>query len=284
MDVAPSVALCGATVVVALDPPEVVSADVVLAGDRIAAVGAGAGWRDPSRLRGDADPPRQRVRPPPPVLGAEPGDAVPPRPAGDVHRDPPAGLVAPRSRPRRAGDPRLGAARRTRRAARRDHHDRRPPRLAQRHRRLARHHRRRPRRARRAQRALLRGHRPRRARAGRGRHRREPSLPRPLATGWRGGWWARTRRSRSPTTRWPSCVDAARLGGVGVHIHVAEDAADQRRRRGAVRSRRSSSGSTGPGVLTDQALLAHCVHVAPTEVQRSSSTPVRRSCATRAAT
>ena len=39
-DVAPSVALCGATVVVALDPPEVVSADVVLAGSRIAAVGA----------------------------------------------------------------------------------------------------------------------------------------------------------------------------------------------------------------------------------------------------
>jgi putative selenium metabolism protein SsnA len=39
LDVAPSVALCGATVVVSLDPPEVVSADVVLAGDRIAAVG-----------------------------------------------------------------------------------------------------------------------------------------------------------------------------------------------------------------------------------------------------
>jgi putative selenium metabolism protein SsnA len=38
--VAPSLALCGATVVVALDPPEVVSADVVLAGDRVAAVGA----------------------------------------------------------------------------------------------------------------------------------------------------------------------------------------------------------------------------------------------------
>jgi putative selenium metabolism protein SsnA len=37
---APTVALCGATVVVALDPPEVVSADVVLAGDRVAAVGA----------------------------------------------------------------------------------------------------------------------------------------------------------------------------------------------------------------------------------------------------
>ncbi|HYF71530.1 MAG TPA: amidohydrolase family protein [Nocardioides sp.] len=38
-DVVPSSALCGATVVVALDPPEVVSADVVLAGDRVAAVG-----------------------------------------------------------------------------------------------------------------------------------------------------------------------------------------------------------------------------------------------------
>lgn len=37
---APSLALCGATVVVALDPPEVGSADVVLAGDRVAFVGA----------------------------------------------------------------------------------------------------------------------------------------------------------------------------------------------------------------------------------------------------
>ena len=38
-DVAPTSALCGATVVVALDPPEVVAADVVLAGDRVAWVG-----------------------------------------------------------------------------------------------------------------------------------------------------------------------------------------------------------------------------------------------------
>ena len=37
--VAPTLALCGATVVVALDPPEVVAGDVVLAGDRVAAVG-----------------------------------------------------------------------------------------------------------------------------------------------------------------------------------------------------------------------------------------------------
>lgn len=49
VDVAPSLALCGATVVVALDPPEVVAADVVLAGDRVAAVGtapAGVPRRD----------------------------------------------------------------------------------------------------------------------------------------------------------------------------------------------------------------------------------------------
>ncbi len=38
-EVVPSSALCGATVVVALDPPEVVAADVVIAGDRIAEVG-----------------------------------------------------------------------------------------------------------------------------------------------------------------------------------------------------------------------------------------------------
>ena len=48
VDGAASVALCGAAVVVSLDPPEVVSADVVLAGDRIAAVGAAAAGGDPT--------------------------------------------------------------------------------------------------------------------------------------------------------------------------------------------------------------------------------------------
>ncbi len=38
-DLAPTVALCGGTVVVALDPPEVLMCDVVLAGERVVALG-----------------------------------------------------------------------------------------------------------------------------------------------------------------------------------------------------------------------------------------------------
>ncbi|MDO9497718.1 MAG: amidohydrolase family protein, partial [Nocardioides sp.] len=60
-------------------------------------------------------------------------------------------------------------------------------------------------------------------------------------------------------------VDAARLGGAGIHIHVAEDTADQVDARA-----RSGHGVVErlerAGVLTDQALLAHCVHVAPAEI------------------
>ena len=37
---APTVALCGGTVVVALDPPEVMTCDVVLAGERVVALGS----------------------------------------------------------------------------------------------------------------------------------------------------------------------------------------------------------------------------------------------------
>lgn len=64
-------------------------------------------------------------------------------------------------------------------------------------------------------------------------------------------------------------VGAADAGEVGVHIHVAEDAADQVDARA-----RSGHGVVErlarAGVLTDRALLAHCVHVEPPEVQRIS--------------
>lgn len=60
-------------------------------------------------------------------------------------------------------------------------------------------------------------------------------------------------------------VDVARQGGAGVHIHVAEDGADQADARA-----RCGHGVVErldrAGVLTDQALLAHCVHVAPAEI------------------
>jgi putative selenium metabolism protein SsnA len=56
------------------------------------------------------------------------------------------------------------------------------------------------------------------------------------------------------------CVDAARDLGVGVHVHVAEDEADQRdclARTGARVVRRLAEA----GALDERALLAHCIHL-----------------------
>jgi putative selenium metabolism protein SsnA len=61
-------------------------------------------------------------------------------------------------------------------------------------------------------------------------------------------------------------VDAARHAGVGVHIHVAEDAADQVDAEARC-GRRVVERLEGAGVVTDKALLAHCVHVDRAEVQ-----------------
>ena len=66
-------------------------------------------------------------------------------------------------------------------------------------------------------------------------------------------------------------VDVTRQGGAGVHIHVAEDAADQvdaraRCGRGVVERLDRA------GLLTEQSLLAHCVHVAPAEIHAVADT------------
>jgi putative selenium metabolism protein SsnA len=61
-----------------------------------------------------------------------------------------------------------------------------------------------------------------------------------------------------------ACAGAAAAAGAGVHIHVAEDAADQR-------DALAGHGCTvvdrlaGAGVVTERAVLAHCVHVGPRE-------------------
>ena len=66
-------------------------------------------------------------------------------------------------------------------------------------------------------------------------------------------------------------VDGARSSGAGVHIHVAEDAADQ-----ADAHARSGHGAVErldrAGVLTDRALLAHGVHLAPAEMHAVADT------------
>jgi putative selenium metabolism protein SsnA len=60
-------------------------------------------------------------------------------------------------------------------------------------------------------------------------------------------------------------VDAARLAGTGVHIHVAEDGADQSDARARC-GRGVVERLDLAGLLTDRALLAHGVHVAPAEI------------------
>ncbi len=63
-----------------------------------------------------------------------------------------------------------------------------------------------------------------------------------------------------------ACAEVARDAGVGVHIHVAEDAADQR----DAEARFGSSvvpRLARAGVLNGSALLAHCVHVDAEEIE-----------------
>lgn len=62
-----------------------------------------------------------------------------------------------------------------------------------------------------------------------------------------------------------SCVETAISAGVGVHIHVAEDQADQRdcaERFG----RRVVERLSALGVVNERSLLAHCVHVDDLEI------------------
>jgi len=75
-------------------------------------------------VRGRAGP---RVRPPPPLLGARPGNAGAAGGPHDLRGDPRAGLVAPRRGPRPGDDPLVGDARRRRSPRERHHGDRRPP-------------------------------------------------------------------------------------------------------------------------------------------------------------
>lgn len=63
-----------------------------------------------------------------------------------------------------------------------------------------------------------------------------------------------------------ACAEVARDAGVGVHIHVAEDAADERDARARF-GERVVDRLARQGVLAEGALLAHCVHVDAAEIQ-----------------
>jgi putative selenium metabolism protein SsnA len=61
-----------------------------------------------------------------------------------------------------------------------------------------------------------------------------------------------------------SCVDAAHTAGVGIHVHAAEDGADERDSRARF-GKSVAARLHDAGALTTDALLAHCVHLDPAE-------------------
>lgn len=265
VDVAPTVALCGATVVVALDPPEVVTTDVVLAGDRVAAVGpapAGATRRDCTGtliLPGNVCAHHHLYSA---LSRGMPYHLAPPVTFTQILQrvwwrlDRALDEQAIRASALRGGLDALRAGTTTII----DHHasphaiDGSLDIIAD---------------------ALAEvGVRSvlcyevtdrdglERAAAGIAENRRFLARSYALARGMVG---AHASFTLSDDTL-AALVAAARHGGVGVHIHVAEDAADQVDAE-ARWGRRVVERLEDAGVLTDRALLAHCVHVDPTEVQ-----------------
>ncbi|WP_345203902.1 amidohydrolase family protein [Fodinibacter luteus] len=104
---------------------------------------------------------------------------------------------------------------------------------------------------------------PRRARAGLAENRRFLTRSHTLARGMVGAHASFTLGDDTLG----ELADLARGAGVGVHVHVAEGEVDQDDARA-----RGSAGVVDrlerAGVLTDRALLAHCVHLSPPEVAR----------------
>ena len=204
-----------------------------------------AAGRGPPGLLGDPDRARQRLRPPPPLLGAEPRHALPPRTAGRTSRRSSSGSgggsTAPstrtRSAPRRCAAVSTRCARGPRRSSTTT--PRRTPSTA----RSTSSPTRSPSSACAACSAT-------RSATGTGRSGPPPASPRTCASSpgraglARGMMGAHASFTLSDDTL-AALVDAARLAGAGVHIHVAEDAADQRRRRGAVRPRRGRPTQQG---------------------------------------
>ncbi len=64
-----------------------------------------------------------------------------------------------------------------------------------------------------------------------------------------------------------ACVDIARRTGVGIHIHAAEDDGDQRDSVARF-GMRVAERLEKAGVLTEDTLLAHCIHLDESEMER----------------
>jgi putative selenium metabolism protein SsnA len=108
---------------------------------------------------------------------------------------------------------------------------------------------------------------PQRAAAGIAENARFLDHPRPLARGMMGAHASFTMSDETLA----GLVDAARAAAAGVHIHVAEDAADQRD-AAARHGCRVVDRLHAAGAITDRALLAHCVHLGPAEIDVVTAT------------
>jgi cytosine/adenosine deaminase-related metal-dependent hydrolase len=97
---------------------------------------------------------------------------------------------------------------------------------------------------------------PERAEAGLEEHRRFARSGHPLAGLLVG---AHASFTLSPETL-DACVRLAGELGTGIHVHVAEDEADERDARARF-GRRVVERLADAGALTDRSVLAHCVHV-----------------------
>ncbi len=105
-----------------------------------------------------------------------------------------------------------------------------------------------------------------RAAAGVAENRRFLARPRRLARGMVGAHASFTLGDDSLA----ACREAAAAAGVGIHIHVAEDGADQDDAE-AAHGVRVVERLGNAGVLGTGALLAHCVHVTEAEIAEIAS-------------
>ena len=97
---------------------------------------------------------------------------------------------------------------------------------------------------------------PERARAGVAENRRFLATRRPLARGMVGAHASFTLSEETLA----ASVETARDAGVGLHVHAAEDAADQRDAQARFGTR-VVHRLAAAGALTGDTLLAHCIHV-----------------------
>jgi putative selenium metabolism protein SsnA len=101
-----------------------------------------------------------------------------------------------------------------------------------------------------------------RAKAGIEENRRFLSASRPLARGMVGAHASFTMSNDTLA----ACADVARAFAAGIHIHVAEDAVDEDDSTARF-GKRVVERLDEHGALDDRALLAHCVHVNEREIK-----------------